>query len=66
MLEIRGQESLLFLYDGILLVFRGALKRNPVLSRLGDLSLPNHEDENLTILPHSSYSETVYQAKSWD
>ncbi|MVX59848.1 IS1380 family transposase, partial [Streptococcus danieliae] len=23
------------------------LKRNPVLSRLGDLSLPNHEDENL-------------------
>ncbi len=42
------------------------LKRNPVLSRLGDLSLPNHEDENLTILPHSSYSETVYQAKSWD
>ncbi len=26
MLEIGGQESLLFLYDGILLVFRGALK----------------------------------------
>ncbi|NYS49845.1 UvrD-helicase domain-containing protein [Streptococcus danieliae] len=26
MLEIRGQESLLFLYDGILLVFRGAHK----------------------------------------
>ncbi|NYS34437.1 hypothetical protein HZZ02_12075 [Streptococcus danieliae] len=25
MLEIGGQESLLFLYDGILLVFRGAL-----------------------------------------
>ncbi|WP_202056586.1 LuxR C-terminal-related transcriptional regulator [Streptococcus danieliae] len=25
MLEIRGQASLLFLYDGILLVFRGAL-----------------------------------------
>ncbi|NYS36834.1 hypothetical protein HZZ02_24640, partial [Streptococcus danieliae] len=27
MLEIGGQESLLFLYDGILLVFRGALKK---------------------------------------
>ncbi len=26
MLEIGGQESFLFLYDGILLVFRGALK----------------------------------------
>lgn len=42
------------------------LKRNAVLSRLGDISLPYPEDENATILPHSSYSETFYQAKSWD
>ncbi|CGF02130.1 IS1380-Spn1 transposase [Streptococcus pneumoniae] len=41
------------------------LKKNTVLSRLGDLSLPCPQDEDLTILPHSAYSETLYQAGSW-
>lgn len=41
------------------------LKNNTVLSRLGDLSLPSLEDEELTILPHASYSEAFYQAGSW-
>lgn len=41
------------------------LKNNTVLSRLGDLSLPSLEDEELTILPHASYSEAIYQAGSW-
>ncbi|MBF8971113.1 transposase, partial [Streptococcus sp. NLN76] len=41
------------------------LKRNSILSRLGDLSLPGSENEDMTILPHSSYSDTVYQANSW-
>lgn len=41
------------------------LKNNTVLSRLGDLSLSNLEDEELTILPHASYSEDIYQAGSW-
>lgn len=41
------------------------LKKNTVLSRLGDLSLPCPQDEDLTILPHSVYSETLYQAGSW-
>lgn len=36
-----------------------------MLSRLGDLSLPSLEDEELTILPHASYSEAFYQAGSW-
>ncbi len=39
------------------------LKRNAVLSRLGDLTLPCSED--LSILPHSSYSESLYKADSW-
>ncbi len=34
MLEIRGQASLLFLYDGILLVFRGALIRKHNLKKI--------------------------------
>lgn len=41
------------------------LKNNAVLSRLGDLTLPCPDDEDLTILPHSSYSESFYQATSW-
>lgn len=41
------------------------LKKNTVLSRLGDLSFPCPQDEDLTILPHSAYSETLYQAGSW-
>ncbi|MDS7945767.1 IS1380-like element ISSpn5 family transposase [Streptococcus pneumoniae] len=41
------------------------LKKNTVLSRIGDLSLPCPQDEDLTILPHSAYSETLYQAGSW-
>lgn len=41
------------------------LKKNAVLSRLGDLSLPYPQDEDLTILPHSAYSESLYQAGSW-
>lgn len=41
------------------------LKKNAVLSRLGDLSLPCPQDEDLTILPHSAYSESLYQAGSW-
>lgn len=41
------------------------LKKNAVLSRLGDLSLSCPQDEDLTILPHSAYSENFYQAGSW-
>ncbi|MTV64597.1 transposase, partial [Streptococcus pneumoniae] len=36
------------------------LKKNSVLSRLGDLSLPCTQDEDLTFLPHSAYSESLY------
>lgn len=41
------------------------LKNNAVLSRLGDLSIPCDEDDNLSLLSHSCYSEQPYQAKSW-
>lgn len=40
------------------------LKSNAVLSRLGDLTLPCPEDKDLTILHHSSYSESFYQTNS--
>ena len=41
------------------------LKSNAVLSRLGDVTLPCPDDEDLTILPRSSYSESLYRANSW-
>lgn len=42
------------------------LKDNQVLSRLGDLSLPSPEDDDVTILPRSMYLENIYKAKSWN
>ncbi len=41
------------------------LKSNAVLSCLGDLTLPSPQDDDLSILPHASYSESLYQANSW-